>query len=67
MKLRKGDRVQRSSLAIDMLKAIGIHAPNTGTVTGWSRGKFAGCLSVRVDGSGKAEPFHPDLWETQTE
>lgn len=63
MKLKKGMRVRRSALALGMLHAMGLeHEAPMGTVTGWSTGKHAGCVTVRVDGSRRGEPFKPELW-----
>ena len=62
MKLKKGMRERRSALALGMLHAIELREPEMGTVTGWSTGKYAGCVTVRVDGSRRGEPFKPELW-----
>ena len=64
MKLKKGMRVRRSEIALKMLRSMGLdHEVKMGTVTGWSAGKHKGCVTVRVDGRRRGEPFKPELWE----
>lgn len=64
-KFRKGMRVTRTRLARKQLRDLGLESVTRmeGTVTGKARGKFAGCVLVRVDGDKTAYPFKPELWQ----
>lgn len=64
-RFRKGMVVERTALARGTLRALGMPelATQRGIYTGKARGKYAGCILVRVGRSRKAEPFAPELWQ----
>jgi hypothetical protein len=67
-RFRKGMVVERTEIARRTLRALGMSecVSQRGVYMGKARGKYAGCILVRLGRNRKAEPFAPELWKPVT-